>query len=86
MPSCRITDILHRSRAITADTALRLGHYFGNGPRLWLDLQSQYDLAMLERERGKGILRQVQPATIRSHQGAKRYQRPAAARSGNRSE
>ena len=62
VPSGRITDILNGRRSITADTALRLGRYFGNSPRLWLDLQSQYDLAVLERERGKEILRQVHPA------------------------
>ena len=45
LPSGRITDILNRRRSITADTALRLGRYFGNSPRFWLDLQSQYDLA-----------------------------------------
>ena len=60
--SGRITDILNGRRSITADTALRLGRYFGNSPRFWLDLQSQYDLAMLERERGKEIFRQVHPA------------------------
>ena len=45
VPSGRITDILNGRRSITADTALRLGRYFGNSPRFWLDLQSQYDLA-----------------------------------------
>ena len=62
VPSGRITDILNGRRSITADTALRLGRYFGNSPRFWLDLQSQYDLALLERERGKEIFRQVHPA------------------------
>ena len=45
VPSGRITDILNGRRSITADTTLRLGRYFGNSPRFWLDLQSQYDLA-----------------------------------------
>ena len=49
VPSGRITDILNGRRSITADMALRLGRYFGNSPRFWLDLQSQYDLAMLEQ-------------------------------------
>ena len=52
VPSGRITDILNGRRAITADTAVRLGRYFGNRPQFWLDLQSRYDLAMVERERG----------------------------------
>ena len=61
VPSGRITDILHGRRAITADTALRLGRYFGNSPHFWLDLQSHHDLATLERQRGREISRQVQP-------------------------
>ena len=62
VPSGRITEILNGRRSITADTALRLGRYFGNSPRFWLDLQGQYDLAVLERERGREIHRQVHPA------------------------
>src|ERR1700694_4874578 len=46
VPSGRITDILNERRSITADTAVRLGRYFGNRPQFWLDLQSQYDLAV----------------------------------------
>ena len=62
VPSGRITDILNGRRSITADTALRLGRYFGNRPQFWLDLQSQYDIAVTERERGKDIARRVRPA------------------------
>ena len=62
VPSGRITDILNGRRSITADTALRLGRYFGNRAQFWLDLQSQYDIAMIERERGKEIARRVRPA------------------------
>ncbi len=62
VPSGRITDILNGRRAITADTAVRLSRYFGNSPRFWLDLQGQYDIATIERERGKEISRRVQPA------------------------
>ena len=40
VPSGRITDILNGRRSITADTAVRLGRYFGNPPRFWLALQS----------------------------------------------
>jgi addiction module HigA family antidote len=49
VPSGRITDILNERRSITADTAFRLGRYFGIRPQFWLDLQSQYDLAVVER-------------------------------------
>ena len=62
VPSGRITDILNGRRSITADTAVRLGRYFGNAARFWLDLQGQYDIAMVEKERGKDIARRVRPA------------------------
>ncbi len=52
VPSGRITDILNGRRSITADTAVRLGRYFGNSAQFWLDLQSQYDIAVVERESG----------------------------------
>ena len=63
VPSGRITDILNGRRSITADTAVRLGRYFGNRAQFWLDLQSQYDIAVVERERGEEIARRVHPAT-----------------------
>ena len=60
--SGRITDILNGRRSISADTAGRLGRYFGNRAQFWLDLQSQYDIAVIERERGAEITRRVRPA------------------------
>ncbi len=62
VPSGRITDILNGRRSITADTALRLGRYFGTSAQFWLDLQGQYDIAVLERDRGEEIARRVRPA------------------------
>jgi antitoxin HigA-1 len=62
VPSGRITDILNGRRGITADTAVRLGRYFGNSAQFWLDLQCQYDIATVERDRGPEIARQVRPA------------------------
>jgi addiction module HigA family antidote len=62
VPSGRITDILNGRRSITADTAVRLGRYFSNSARFWLDLQGQYDIAMIEREKGADISRRVRPA------------------------
>ena len=62
VPSGRITDILNGRRGITADTAVRLGRYFGNGGRFWLDLQGQYEIAVVERDRGAEIKRRVRPA------------------------
>ena len=62
VPSGRVTDILNGRRSITADTAVRLGRYFGNRAQFWLDLQSQYDIAVIEREHGAEIARRVRPA------------------------
>jgi addiction module HigA family antidote len=61
VPSGRITDIINGRRSITADTAVRLGRYFGNGGQFWIDLQSQYDIAVVERERGGEIRKRVRP-------------------------
>jgi addiction module HigA family antidote len=62
VPSGRITDILNSRRAITADTAVRLGLYFANSPQFWLDLQSQYDIGVVEREKGAELAKRVRPA------------------------
>ena len=48
VPPRRINEIVHGKRAITADTALRLGKYFGVTPQFWLNLQSRYDLDLAE--------------------------------------
>jgi addiction module HigA family antidote len=45
----RIAEIVHNRRRITADTALRLGLYFGNSPEFWLNLQTHYDLKMARK-------------------------------------
>src|SRR5713226_4023288 len=66
VPSGRVTDILNGRRSITADTAVRLGRYFGNNAQFWLDLQSQYDIAVIEREKGADISRRVRPADAAS--------------------
>ncbi|MFP6729950.1 MAG: HigA family addiction module antitoxin [Alphaproteobacteria bacterium] len=62
VPSGRITDILNGRRSISADTAVRLGRYFSNNAQFWLDLQSQYDIAIVERDRGDEIADRVRPA------------------------
>ena len=62
VPSGRVTDILNARRGITADTAVRLGRYFGNSAQFWLDLQGQYDIGVLEREKEAEIARRVRPA------------------------
>ena len=49
VPANRVTGILHFTRAITADTALRLGRYFGTSPEFWMNLQMTYDLRNAEK-------------------------------------
>ena len=58
----RITDIVRGRRALTAETALRLGRYFGTGAKFWVDLQASYDLAIAERDLGAVIEKEVDPA------------------------
>jgi addiction module HigA family antidote len=48
VPPRRINEIVHGKRSITADTALRLGKFFGMSPQFWLNLQSRYDLEVAE--------------------------------------
>jgi addiction module HigA family antidote len=55
VPGNRISEILNGQRAITGDTALRLGHFFGTSPQFWLNLQSIYELRLAERRTGKAI-------------------------------
>lgn len=55
VPANRITEILNGQRAITGDTALRLGHFFHTSPEFWLNLQSVYDLRIAERKSGDAI-------------------------------
>ena len=62
VPVGRIAAILRGRRGIDADTAVRLGRYFGSRPQFWLDLQGQYEIAMVEQERGASIAEQVRPA------------------------
>ncbi len=62
VPPGRIIEILNGRRGISAETALRIGRYFGNGGRFWLDLQSRYDLAVAQRDRGRQIAAEVPEA------------------------
>jgi addiction module HigA family antidote len=64
LPSGRITDILNGKRGISPDTALRLGRYFGNSARFWLNLQMAYELAVAEREIGPRIAEEIKPAPV----------------------
>jgi addiction module HigA family antidote len=55
VPTNRITQILNGSRDISADTALRLAHFFGTSAEFWVNLQSLYDLRIAQQETGKAI-------------------------------
>jgi addiction module HigA family antidote len=77
----RLSEILHGKRAISAETALRLGRYFGTGGTFWINLQAQYDLALAERELGAKIAKEVEaPETTMQIADRRRRTRRAAFR------
>lgn len=55
VPANRISQIISGKRSITADTALRLGKWFGTGPKIWLNLQQAYDLDVATLEMGSDL-------------------------------
>ena len=59
VPVNRVSEIVNGKRRITADTAIRLGLFFGLSPQFWMNLQSHYDLQLAEREHGKEIAGRV---------------------------
>ena len=61
VPVTRIAEIVHQRRAITTDTALRLGRYFKTTPVFWMNLQVRYDLELAEDEQADKTARDVQP-------------------------
>jgi addiction module HigA family antidote len=62
VPANRLSDIVRGQRAISAETALRLGRYFGTGGGFWMNLQANYDLALAREEFGATIEREVEAA------------------------
>ncbi len=63
VPPRRINEIILQKRRITADTALRLGRFFGTSPEFWLGLQAQYDLDVTSDELGERLEREVKEYT-----------------------
>ena len=59
VPPRRINEIVHGKRSITADTALRLARYFGSSERLWLNLQTRYDLEVEKDRLGQRLDQEV---------------------------
>ena len=65
VPTNRISQIIARKRAISADTALRLARYFGTTPDFWMNLQKTYELDLARQQLGKTISHIPQmPATL----------------------
>jgi len=60
VPANRISQIIHGKREITADTALRLGRYFGIEPEFWLNLQVRYNMKITKRKVGGMIEKEIQ--------------------------
>jgi antitoxin HigA-1 len=65
VPSGRITRIVNEERSVTSDTALRLARYFGTNALFWMNLQSQYELAIAQQKSGNKIAREVRQAANR---------------------
>ncbi len=63
VPPRRINEIVHGKRAITADTALRLGKYFGTSAQFWLNLQTHYDLDVAQ-DRVAGQIEAITPLEV----------------------
>ncbi|HLP90473.1 MAG TPA: HigA family addiction module antitoxin [Nostocaceae cyanobacterium] len=61
VPKNRITEIINGKRSITADTALRLGRWFGTGAEFWMNLQKNYELRLAEQRIGAEIKATISP-------------------------
>lgn len=61
VPPRRINEIVHGKRAVTADTAIRFGRFFGTAPQFWLNLQNRYDLEVTEDLLAGDLDRAVRP-------------------------
>ena len=64
VPPRRINEIVHGTRAVSADTALRLARYFGTSERFWLNLQAQYDLDVESDRIGQRIEKEIRPLAM----------------------
>ncbi|HET7928379.1 MAG TPA: HigA family addiction module antitoxin [Actinomycetota bacterium] len=64
VPPRRINEIVHGTRSVSADTALRLARYFGTSERFWLNLQSQYDLDVESDRIGERLVKEIAPLAV----------------------
>ena len=78
VPVTRIAEIVHERRAISTDTAMRLGRYFNTSPVFWMNLQVRYDLEVAEDELVDRIARDVQPIEAAALQEVGRLPSPCA--------
>jgi addiction module HigA family antidote len=70
VPPNRVSQVIAGTRAVTGDTALRLGHWFGTDPQFWLNLQSQFDLAVADSVTGPTIRHLPTRAGLSQRDGA----------------
>jgi antitoxin HigA-1 len=61
IPAMRINHVVNGRRPITAELALRLGRYFGQSPRYWINLQGRYDMDVAEDSMSAQVTREVRP-------------------------
>jgi len=61
VPAMRINHVVNGKRPVTAELALRLGRYFGQNPRYWINLQSRYDMDVTEDALAEKVAREVRP-------------------------
>jgi addiction module HigA family antidote len=71
-PVNRITEIINAQRSVTADTALRLGHWFGTSAEYWLNLQKLYELRVAQREVGDRLAK-LPTLSDRKRKGARAH-------------
>jgi antitoxin HigA-1 len=76
VPTNRITEILNGQRAVTGDTALRLGHFFGTSAEFWMNLQKLYELRLAEQKSGEMIKELPTLVKSRKKQGGASQPRP----------
>ncbi len=61
VPAMRINHVVNGKRPVTAELALRLGRYFGQNPRYWINLQSRYDMDVAEDALSEKVAMEVRP-------------------------
>lgn len=64
VPAMRVSYVVNGKRPITAEFALRLGRYFGQNPRYWLNIQSRYDMDIAEDALSDQLARQIRPLAV----------------------